>query len=318
MPRPLRFATQSWQPVEITARTLQGRFLLRPSTRLNLLIAGILSLAKERYGVRIYNLVFLSNHFHIIAAAPSPCVMSGFMRFVMSNIAREVGRIYDWPGRFWERRYSAIPIADDASLIHRMRYVFENGCKEGLVSHPAEWAGLNGVEALTTGSTIEGIWVNRTALYLASKGKNRKDINEEDYTQRRELSLDPLPLWEGMSPKRLYRAAAALVSDTAKSTLPKTRENQNAREKVAKRSPHHRPAKLKRGFAPLCHASSKAIADAFRAAYRAFVAAYRTASEKLAQRLPHMGFPIHSQVMAFAVLSRETSNYRTFPLHVAP
>lgn len=301
MARPLRFS-HPWQPVEITARTLQGRFLLRPSSRLNALIAGILSLAKECYEVRIFNLVFLSNHFHIIAAASSPRTLSDFMSFVMGNIAREAGRLHNWPGKFWDRRYRAIPIADDASLIGRMRYLFENGCKEGLVSHPSKWAGLNAVDALTQGTTIEGVWVNRTAICNARKGAKRNEVKEEDHTEQRELTLDPIPLWEGMSSKRRYRAAAELVADAASSAPPQTRERKREREKAAAKRPHHRPSKLKKGIAPLCHAASKAAADTFREAYRAFVAAYRAAAEKLARRLPRLGFPVHAQVMAFAVL----------------
>ena len=299
MTRPLRFS-HPWQPVEITGRTIQGRFLLRPSSRLNALIAGILSLAKERYEVRIYNLVFLSNHFHMIAAAPSPSVLSAFMGFVMGNIAREAGKLYDWPGSFWERRHRTIPIADDESLMGRMRYIFENGCKEGLVSHPSKWPGLNAVDALLHGTTIEGIWVKRTALYNARRTK--KKVEEKDHTERRVLKLDPLPTWEGLSPKRMVKAVAELIADAASSFPQGTRAERAEKKRVMAQPPHHRPERVKKGFAPLCHAASKAVADAFREAYRAFVGAYRAAAEKLAKRLPRLGFPTHAQVMAFAVL----------------
>ncbi len=301
MSRPLRYSNP-WQPIEITARTFQGRHLLRPSSRLNLLIAGVLSLAKERYKVRIFNFVFLSNHFHIIAAAPSSCVMSAFMGFVMSNVAREAGRLHNWPGKFWERRHRAIPIADDASLIGRMRYIFENGCKEGLVSHPAKWAGLNAVDALTKGKTIEGIWVNRTALYIAHRAPNRNEVNEENFATKCRLALDPIPLWERMPRKQRHKNAAELVADAAGSVPPETRKRTKKRTRALARSPHHRPSRMEKGVAPLCHAASKAVALAFREAYRAFVASYRAAAENLAKRLPRLGFPMHSQVMAFAVL----------------
>ncbi|MDF1565578.1 MAG: transposase, partial [Deltaproteobacteria bacterium] len=179
MARPLRYS-EPWQPVEITARTTQGRFLLKPCKRLNALIAGILAIAKERYDVHIYNFVFLSNHFHLLAAAASPRVLSSFMGFVMGNIAREAGRLYGWEGPFWARRHRVIPIVDEASLIERMRYIFENGCKEGLVTHPALWPGLNAVEALTRGTPTEGLWVDRTSFYRARR-QGRLDLTEEDF-----------------------------------------------------------------------------------------------------------------------------------------
>ena len=152
MSRPLRFI-RSWQPVEITSRTLQGRFLLKPSPRLNALIAGIIAIAKSRHEIHIYNLVFLSNHFHMIVAAPSAPVLSSFMCFVMGNIAREAGRLHDWSGPFWSRRHTSLNILDEPTLLERMRYVFENGCKEVLVPPPADLSGLNAVRACTPGKT---------------------------------------------------------------------------------------------------------------------------------------------------------------------
>ena len=300
MTRPLRYS-ESWQPVEITARTIQGRFLLTPSPRLNSVIAGVLSRAKERYEVRIYNLVFLSNHFHMIVAAPSPNVLSSFMGFVMGNIAREVGKLHDWSGSFWGGRHRAIAIADDESLMSRMRYLFENGCKEGLVSHPSKWPGLNAVAALTKGTAIEGIWINRTGLYNARRPKKRK-AEEKDFTEKRELRLDLLPIWESLTWKRRRKAVLELIEDAAGSFPKGSRSEQSEKKKAMAHPPHHKPEKLKKGFAPLCHAASKAVADAFREAYRAFVGAYRAAAKKLATRLPRLGFPTHSQVMAFAVL----------------
>ncbi len=298
MPRPLRYSGP-WQPIEITARTFQGRFLLQPSKRLNALIAGVLAVARTKFDVRIYDFVFLSNHFHMLAAAPSPAVMSAFMCFVMSNIAREAGRLHDWSGHFWDQRYRAIPITDAASLIDRMRYLLAHGCKEGLVSHPSLWEGLQAVDALTQGLPIKGIWVDRTSMYQARKRVNAV-VNENDFTSEVELVLDVLPDWEDLSVEERQTQAKALVEEAALSALA-PRKGKSPRASYRPRSPHYRPRRLKRGFAPLCHASTKALRKAFKEAYRAFVNAYRIASERLRERLPELGFPAHSQVMAFAV-----------------
>jgi len=298
MARPLRYS-EPWQPVEITNRTIQGRFLLKPSKRLNALVAGILAIAKERYDVRIYNFVFLSNHFHLLAAAASPRVLSAFMGFVMGNIAREVGRLHGWSGPFWARRHRVIPIVDDAALIGRMRYLFENGCKEGLVSHPSLWPGLNAVGALTKGTTIEGIWVDRTSLFLARRTK-QQGLKEEDFTSRHTLTLDPLPCWCDLSLEQQQSMNAELVKEAAKAA-PKPRARKGYRLQKMPRSPHHRPTRLKQGCAPLCHASTKEGRARFKDAYQAFAKAYRIASEALREHLPSLGYPTHAQVLAFGV-----------------
>jgi len=48
--------------VEVTARTLQGRFLLKPSAGLREIFVGILARAAERYDVEVHAFVVLMSH----------------------------------------------------------------------------------------------------------------------------------------------------------------------------------------------------------------------------------------------------------------
>ena len=297
MARPLRYA-EPWQLTELTNRTFQGRHLLRPSPRLNTLIVGILALARERFDVRIYGFVFLSNHFHMIAAARTPAELSRFMCFVMSNIAREIGRLHGWSGHFWAGRYHSIPIVDREALIGRMRYLFENGCKEGLVSHPSQWEGLQVVDALTNDAPLEGIWIDRTAIHQARKRVGQK-VEERDFTTSLRLTLDVLPIWEDLSVEDRQATASELVEEAAES-FPGPRHGRVA-VRTRPRSPHHRPARMKRSCAPLCHASTEALRAAFEQAYRCFVERYRGAAAILKSQLTELGFPAHAQVLAGAV-----------------
>ena len=61
------------------------------------------------------------------------------MQYLRANLSRKVGRLVDWSGGFWERRYSAEPVLDDEALVGRLRYVLAHGVKEGLVERSAEW-----------------------------------------------------------------------------------------------------------------------------------------------------------------------------------
>ncbi|MDF1565479.1 MAG: transposase [Deltaproteobacteria bacterium] len=296
MGRPLRYA-ESWQAVEVTARTIQGRFLLRPSKRLNALIAGILAVGKQRHGVRIYNFVFLSNHFHMLIAAANPRTLSRFMNFVMGSIAREAGRLHAWRGPFWGRRYRSISITDEASLRDRMRYLYEHGCKEGLVAHPALWPGLNAVEALTRGAPLEGIRIDRTALYLAQRLR-RRPPSEKDFTSFHALIVDPLPCWSDLTVEQQRHLNRELVEDVAIAFVDDPRRSKKALASLRK-PPHHQPRRLKQGPAPLCHSATPEGRRTFKEAYRAFVEAYRAAAERNFIDLPSLGFPDHTQVIAF-------------------
>jgi hypothetical protein len=49
--------------VEVTCRTIQGRFLLKPSDELREIVIGTLSRAQRLYPVDIHAFVFMSNHY---------------------------------------------------------------------------------------------------------------------------------------------------------------------------------------------------------------------------------------------------------------
>ena len=112
MPRPLRFVPENGL-VEITTRTLQGRLLLRPSPELNDLILGVIGRAQDRYGMIIHAFVVTSNHAHYILSPTTAEQLARFMQFVNTNIAKEAGRLHQWPERLWSRRYRSIVVADD-------------------------------------------------------------------------------------------------------------------------------------------------------------------------------------------------------------
>ena len=65
MPRPLRLFEPN-QLYFVTNRCFQGRLLMRPSKRVNLLIGAILAKAQTRFDIQIYGYVFMSNHYHLI------------------------------------------------------------------------------------------------------------------------------------------------------------------------------------------------------------------------------------------------------------
>ena len=61
MARRLRHTPEGGALFEVTCRTIQSRFLLRPSLLLNEIILGALARAKHRYGVELSAFIFLSS-----------------------------------------------------------------------------------------------------------------------------------------------------------------------------------------------------------------------------------------------------------------
>ena len=66
MARKLRFIPEGGALVEVTCRTIQGRFLLRPSPELNKIILGVLGKAQSLYPLEIVAYVWMSTHFHLL------------------------------------------------------------------------------------------------------------------------------------------------------------------------------------------------------------------------------------------------------------
>ncbi len=78
-------------------------------------------------------------------------------------------------------------------------------------------------------------------------------------------------------------------------------------------SPHQRPEKSKKSWAPLVHAASKAVRKEFRDAYGWFVAAYREAADKLRQGDLSAAFPPGSFIPALAMIDWRYSGQARAP-----
>ena len=62
--------------------------------------------------------------------------------------------------------------------------------------------------------------------------------------------------------------------------------------KILAQAPSTRPERVKKSPAPLLHAASKSMRQVFYEGFALFVAAYRTAAEKLQRGDPKPGFPL--------------------------
>ena len=203
--------------MEITSRTIQGRYLSRPSAEANRRIMGVLGRAQRLYGVKLHAFVFLSNHFHILMSILSMLQMASFCRYFKCNTSKELGALYDWSGPLWERRYSHIELAaTGVDQIDRLLYILNNGSKEGLVRSPRDWGGVTSARALYDGeSEIPCDWLNRTAQYRA-KLKGRDVV----VPVRETVRLSPLPLIEHWSPEEQHNFYREKVHEIEEKTAP--------------------------------------------------------------------------------------------------
>jgi len=297
MGRRLRFIPPEGALVEVTCRTVQGRFLLTPSAEVNEIILGVLGRAQRLYPIGCCGYVFLSTHYHILLEVDDARQLSTFMRYFNSNLAREVARRTGWTDKVWARRYQAIPVSEEpGAQIARLTYLLSHGTKEGLVEKPEQWPGVHCVRPLLAGeSSAEGLWFNRTREYNARlRGET---FERRKFATTETLTLSPLPCWKHLTPE----ARRARVTDLVSVIEQKAREAREASglqplgvKAILAQKPTGRPSQPKKSPAPLFHAFTKSIRKALWDAYGWFVAAFRAAAEKLRAGDRMANFPIGS------------------------
>jgi len=279
--------------VEVTCRTLQGRFLLTPNTELNEVILGALGRAQELYPVGICAFAFASNHFHLLLRVESTHRMAQFMGYFNSNLAREAGRLAHWREKFWGRRYQAIPVSEEeAAQGERLRYILAHGCKEGLVERLRDWPGVSAVRALLEEEPLQGYWFDRTREHA----DRRRGLAFErlSHATPYTVHLEPLPCWEHLSRDEYQRRIAEIVDDIESQAALRRQLNAlsaKGPEAIQTQEPHEAPETLKKSPAPLFHAASRKVRRELYEAYKQFVAAFQDAAERLRAGEPDVLFP---------------------------
>ncbi len=293
MGRDIRYLPPSGTLVELTVRTIQQRYLLRPGERLNRLVVGVLAHAQEATGMCVHAVVVMSNHAHLLVSPTSTKQLANFMRLANGNISGEAGRLYDWPGTMFPRRYASIPVSSEPQAqIARLRYLLEQGTKENLVLAPTDWPGVHSSRAMIEGRTMKGIWIERAVLFRARQ--SGKDVTEADFTKKVELTLDPLPCWRHLDAETYRARVVEMVVDIERETIARHKKDETVpkgAEWVRRRHPHERPKPGHRSPRPRFHAFKRKIREQLVAAYREILAAYRVAAERLASGDIGVTFP---------------------------
>ena len=276
MTRKLRFIPEECL-VEVTCRTIQGRLLLKPSKALNAAIVGILARAQRQSGARVCAFVFLSNHCHLLLRVRDAHELAGFMRYVNSNIAREVGRLHGWREKIWGRRYTDVVVSHEPEAqLRRLRYLLEQGVKEGLVASPRHWPGAHSTDHLASGAPLEGHWIDRTAQYRAHlRGEPAADGH---FTEPERLELAPLPCCEALSVPQRQTRVRKLIEEI-RQTCEGERQGRPVlgAQAILSQHLHTRPKHGKRSPAPRFHAIDPRVRRALETAYRRFRGAYSEA-----------------------------------------
>jgi REP element-mobilizing transposase RayT len=288
--------------VEVTYRTIQGRFLLRPDRELNELVVGVLARAQSFCNAELIGIVVLSNHLHLLLWVENQWHLSKLMEHFGGNTAREVNRLQDWRGSLWERRYTGIYVTEEASAqIERLSYILLQGLKEDLVERVENWPGIHFGKYLLEGrSLLAGKWVDRTKKYrleMQRRGKEKdeaKEVTPDEYTTTLTVELKPLPCLEHLGWGGYIRFVTELIRDAEREAAESRKQRGVGvvgREEICRHDPQMRPNRVKRSPAPQVHAASKKAREEWREAFGMFLLAYREAAKLLKKGVKDAPFP---------------------------
>lgn len=231
--------------------------------------------------ISLYGFVFLSNHFHLLFSSSTGDQISSFVGYLKGNIARKLSKIRQRPGRLWKGRSAAIPIADSEALLARVKYLFSQGVKEGLVERPEHWPGASSLPWFL-GEELKGHWVDwrlqRTAL------RRGRQADPSEYTIEYPINVAPLPCWSGSSRQAIASRTREILDKIADEAQLSRLYEVIGVESILQTDPLQGPAqRLKMRRPPICHASSQPIRAAFTASRREFVSGFRAASWAMKQ-----------------------------------
>ncbi len=282
--------------IEVTTRCQQSRLLLRPSSKVNRTVLGVLGRALSLYDVALHGFCAMSNHIEMLVTPTSAGQLASFMRFVNRELSRRVGGwLAGWREGFWGRRYRHIvaPTPDDE--LDRLRYLMAQGCKEDLVERPSEWPGAASHRALVRGERMVGYWIDRTAM-------TRQGLTELEATTTYPIDLAPIPSLAHLSRAEYRKVCAALAKEISRETAARHRAEGTqplGARAIRRMHPHSLPRETNRTPAPLVHARNPVVRNAYRAMLRHAEELYRRALRMFHETAPGHPFPAGMMVPPF-------------------
>lgn len=263
----------------VTARTFQARMLLTPGAGINEIIGGVLAQAAKLSGIQLHGFVVASNHVHLLVSAEGAS-LSSFMQYFLGNVARKVGRLTNWSGSLWQRRFSAEAVLDDEASIGRLEYIIAHGVKEGLVRNPADWPGLSCLHLLLRGGAeTQRVfrWSRRWKNGVLVAGGEH--LLDERWAEDVSLELTPLPCWAGLSPRQRRSQVEHMLARVVEAGR-EAHQTVLGAEMVKRQDPHRRPERPKKSPRPWCHSSTSRGRREYRASVSAWMAAFADASAR--------------------------------------
>jgi putative transposase len=279
----------------ISIRNEKALLQLLPEARVNEIVGGVIARYQEHFSIVIYAYVILSNHIHILAAAPEKNLWR-FEQAVNREIAKRIHRLRGTRGHFWERRYDEQIVVEESDVVEAFLYAMCNTVSHGLVEHPALWPGLNCYAQVMDGKDRVYAFINYTAYSRVCRRAKRRGerVKISDYQTQHTLHITPLPQYEHLSPKERRVVLSRLINQRV-ARIKKERMARGlgflGRSNILRQRYTDAPRTVKRLPKPICYTKSWEAKKRFMTWFFPWLAAYREASRRFRSGEFHVKFP---------------------------
>jgi putative transposase len=302
---------QSNQLCFVTVRAVNRAFRFAPSPEALEIIRYCLAftLSKYRGRIAIHELLWMSNHFHLVLTDQAGC-LPRFMEELDSLLARALNALHGTFGTLIEKGYNLVEIISWDRLIEHCVYTLANPCSAHLVERSHQWRGVSSRD-MKYGVPIKvkrperSLWssAQRHASRPASQGSKRaRYVNRSKAPEDVELVLERPAIMPELSDAELRRYILEQL-DQRERALIKERRAQRRRvtgwDAATKMNPRSTPDQLEErfGMVPSYSASTKqARVEAWRRR-RSFLTTYYQALRRFVGGDWQVEFPVGTWLM---------------------
>jgi hypothetical protein len=279
-------------------RTVDRTFLFKPNEEVRQIIGASAGRALKKHPVKLFWLDFNINHkqdgIEPLSDDPEHIqAVAKFHQMFNSLTAIGINKYYNREGALFSSRNRSTEVVDDMSLEQQLFYAVTNVVKDGLVDRVSHWKGFSSYKQLATGDVENFYYIDWTAWHKAGGKKSKK--KPEAFMKTVSVKLSPLPAWEHMPEHKRqahFRREVRKLEQhfrEQRACEGKTAMGKRKLEKIDPRDkPKTRPIRTRK---PLCHAATKAAADDYRDALRAFLDQYWYASGMWQRGIRDVEFP---------------------------
>jgi len=121
-----------------TTRTAGGRSLFQ-TDRMAQLFIDVLRSYTLAGQFKVHDFVIMRNHVHLLLTVDGTMTIEKAMQLIKGNFSYRAKKELGFMGEIWQRGFSDVRIADEASFTAHQEYIYKNPVTAGLANTPEEY-----------------------------------------------------------------------------------------------------------------------------------------------------------------------------------